>query len=360
MSYLQKNNYTKFLALLEALDISLDSSNGNIVGTWLVPTDSAFNAFTDAMGFDSSDVSSRDVNYVWRLRKDSSGKVLVVDAQNNVLSISKPPVVISKLAIIPVTSVLLSGGYFTSPAKALTHYPDWNTAGQLLAASVPTDVDSGKGDLTFFVPGNAAAKTVTKTQAAEVLSNHIVKPSVQFPTWAKSVGWPAVSGKFIGLTSTPVNVVLPWTTSSSQTTPVKLVTLVPETGARVNVSIYNIFVGKAIYHGVTGLLFQTASTAASKPAGRHLHGAHAADMAGEVAFSRRSLHQAFVTTAKVPAYTAASGGAYQVYPNFFSGENTAAAVRAAGEKSVTSWKAGWNPTAVPTAGCFNCGFFVPK
>jgi hypothetical protein len=33
--------------------------------------------------------------------------------------------------------------------------------------------------------GNAAAKTVTATQAADVLANNIVKPSVQFPTWAK-------------------------------------------------------------------------------------------------------------------------------------------------------------------------------
>jgi hypothetical protein len=70
---------------------------------------------------------------------------------------------------------------------------------------------------------------------------------------------------------------------------------------------------QAIYHGVTGLLFQTPPAAAAKPAGRRLRGADAAaDLAGEGVTMRRSLHQAFVTTAKVPAYSAASGGAYQV------------------------------------------------
>jgi hypothetical protein len=61
MSYLQKNNFTKFLALLEVLDVTLDSSNGNIVGTWLVPTNKAIDSFTNAMGLADSDLSSREL-----------------------------------------------------------------------------------------------------------------------------------------------------------------------------------------------------------------------------------------------------------------------------------------------------------
>jgi hypothetical protein len=50
-----------------------------------------------------------DVNYVWRVQKDGSGKVSIVDAQNNSIPVSKPPEVINKLAIIPVDSVIMSG-----------------------------------------------------------------------------------------------------------------------------------------------------------------------------------------------------------------------------------------------------------
>ncbi|KAF8063047.1 REE1 [Scenedesmus sp. PABB004] len=299
-------NRPLFTAMVQSLGITPQSFPQNTVGTVLAPSDEAITAFLSRMGLTRSQFLARkqlvdgvvafhwipgfqavnvdsvprnptvaltaDVNYILRFWKNATGgpggapKVWVEDSQGNNVTLTTKPVLIKRVSILPIDAVLMSGGYFTSGLGALEFYPQWSAAAALAeAAGWP----AGKsGDVTMFVPENAALTAARRAQWAsmpaaqkrEELLYHFVKGARSVPDSLKSGSLPTLlEGHSLGIAVTP----------AAAKGGVPLVRVTPEVGPAANVTIFNIWAGQAVLQGVSGSLqpkLPAAGAGAAKPA----------------------------------------------------------------------------------------------
>uniref|UniRef100_A0A383VGA1 FAS1 domain-containing protein n=1 Tax=Tetradesmus obliquus TaxID=3088 RepID=A0A383VGA1_TETOB len=392
--HLQKTGNSKFQQLLKSLGVTIGDSK--ITGTMLVPSDKAIADFAKKMGLTEKELLARpalvdqllayhfmpqyainstanipahgttkstkgisgDASYIWRVYRDpKSDKAWVQDTQGNNVTLGKPAMV-NKMAIIPVDSLLMSGAYFPNIEDALKYYPQWKAAYEFYRKHGGGINLSGGS--SFFVPNNEAFKksqqaiaALNAQQAADTLKYHVATPAVSFPQPnAKSNELATqLAGKMLKLEYTPSTLPQPWSRKGKEA--VQLVAVVPESGSKAKLDIYNIFVGKNILHGVDGLLTPAATAASATSTAKR---AAPAPASGRRMLLARALLQNWVGT-NYPSFNEATMGYYQGYPTIFRQQDIKSALRAAQDGSADNWGAGWDPYMAPQSGCFNCGMF---
>eukprot|EP00775_Hariotina_reticulata_P013771 gene13771-13892_t len=366
--YLKANNNTKVLSLLKHLGVNI-STPRKIQGTLLVPSDKAVEAWLKQSGLAEKDVLANkrlvdlvlayhfmpghsisnlssvpvnstgtkgitaDINYGWRVYRDAkTNRVWVQDVQGNNVTLAKPTVV-NKLSIIPVDTVLMSGAYFKSLQDALNFYPQWKAANDFFKKQ-GTGVKLGDGS-TVFVPDNAAFKkneqavaSLSSAAAADVLRNHVVKSNLIYPTNASEVNT-ILPGQKLNFKYTPREYIAPFTRKDKLT--INQVQVTSGSGAKANVTMFNVFAGKDVVQGVDNILIPAAPAAKS--------GSAAAAVGAK---QGRRLMQANWVGTNMPSYNAAAQSYYQGYPNMFRDENIKSAMTAAEDGDDGNWGAGYD------------------
>lgn len=380
-SWMRNNDRTTWIKLLNTLDITEQNIPSNAPMTALVPSNKAVAAFLSRLGMTEDEFVKRkelvdlvtayhvipgfqakgpwdipenptlavtaDVNYALRFYRNSSA-AWVKDTQGNDALLEARPLQFGRISVIPISSVLLSGGYFFNGGDALRYYPQWSHAAAFATAAGSPEHAVGNGDVTFLVPDNAAfdkAGAALQSLSAEAKAAHVLysatAPAKHIPSQL------AASGSIQTLLPNHYLRVMMSPGAAGQPPVVKFT---PEEGPAASVTIFNIYVGRGIFQGIDRLLnpklagqgIADVKRPKQLPAGRRLLLDDAQEDAA--AGAGRSLLAAN-----------ASPGFYQGSANTMAASNTAAAIAdAANGRIPASYATRYGTAMTKSVKCYNC------